>query len=87
MDTRAQTEAKSKIDDIHTRAIEDVLYFNSLLTFAVFIGLSQTYEPNRSQEKRDECSAGPEVHRKLIVFEVYQDFKDNLKSTQSTLRE
>ena len=56
---------------IFTRTIEDVLYFNSLLTFAVFIGLSQTtYEGNRSQEQRDECTAGPEVHRMLIVYEV-----------------
>ena len=72
MDERVRAKAKFNniVDDIHRRAIEDVLYFNSLLTFAVFIGLSQTYEANRSQEKGDECTAGPGVHRKLIICEV-----------------
>ncbi|WOG81460.1 hypothetical protein DCAR_0100607 [Daucus carota subsp. sativus] len=72
MDERVRAKAKFNniVDDIHRRTIEDVLYFNSLLTFAVFIGLSQTYEANRSQEKGDECTAGPGVHRKLIICEV-----------------
>ena len=70
MDERARAEGKLTTDDIHARAIEDVLYFSSLLTFAVFIGLSQTYDGNRSQEKHDKCTAGPEIHRKLIISEV-----------------
>lgn len=71
MDERTGAKGKFNItDNIHARTVEDVLYFNSLLTFAVFIGLSQTYEANPSQEKRNKCTAGPEVHRMLILFEV-----------------
>ncbi|KAK1392272.1 hypothetical protein POM88_011328 [Heracleum sosnowskyi] len=70
MDERGRLEAEKNMRDVHSKAVDDVLYLNSLLTFAVFIGLSQASPGVRSLENRDEYNASPGFSKKLIVFEV-----------------
>ncbi|WOG94817.1 hypothetical protein DCAR_0314114 [Daucus carota subsp. sativus] len=51
-------------------AMDDIFNLNSVLTFAVFVGISQASPGSRSLENRDECNAGPKMAKMLIVYEV-----------------
>ncbi|OAY74625.1 uncharacterized protein LOC109707430 [Ananas comosus] len=53
---------------IHVTALDGVVNVNSLFTVAVFVGLSLTGPPSPGQG--GGCSAGADVARNLLAFEV-----------------
>ncbi|WOG94816.1 hypothetical protein DCAR_0314113 [Daucus carota subsp. sativus] len=57
-------------ESVIVTAMDDIFNLNSVLTFAVFVGLSQASPGARSLENRDDCNAGPGVAKMLIVYEV-----------------
>ncbi|KAL8096899.1 hypothetical protein AgCh_030107 [Apium graveolens] len=64
--------AKNSYDvkEVHLKLLDDLVNVNSLLTIAVFVGLSMTTPGTRSLDTREECSSGPEMAKMLIVYEV-----------------
>ncbi|KAJ6973590.1 hypothetical protein NC653_033812 [Populus alba x Populus x berolinensis] len=63
---------KAEVNDkeIFKKALDDLVNVNSLFTIAVFVGLSVASRNQYSLENRRECDAGPEVAKRLVVFEV-----------------
>ncbi|KAK1272814.1 hypothetical protein QJS04_geneDACA013168 [Acorus gramineus] len=60
----------SSTTSIHVTALDGLVNVNSLFTIAVFVGLSLTTPGQRSLEDKSACDAGPDIARKLLVFEV-----------------
>ncbi|XP_058086245.1 uncharacterized protein LOC131233519 [Magnolia sinica] len=54
---------------VHVTALDGLVNVNSLFTIAVFVGLSLT-TPNQRSLENSICDAGPDVAKKLLVFEV-----------------
>ncbi|KAL7201202.1 hypothetical protein ACSBR1_032997 [Camellia fascicularis] len=50
--------------------LDDLVNVNSLLSIAVFVGLSYTTPGQRSLENRPECDAEPRQAKNLVVLEV-----------------
>ena len=63
---------KAEVNDkeIFKKALDDLVNVNSLFTIAVFVGLSVASRNQHSLENRQECDAGPDVAKRLVVFEV-----------------
>ncbi|XP_047318528.1 uncharacterized protein LOC124921869 [Impatiens glandulifera] len=55
---------------VHVTALDGLVNVNSIFTIAVFVGLSLAVPNQRSLEGRAACDAGPDVAKKLLVFEV-----------------
>lgn len=55
---------------IHVTALDGIVNVNSLFTIAVFVGVSLTTPGQRSLENRNECDAGLDVEKWLLVLEV-----------------
>ncbi|KAK1352262.1 Maternal effect embryoarrest [Heracleum sosnowskyi] len=64
--------AKTSFDvkEVHLKLLDDLVNVNSLLTIAVFVGLSMATPGTRSLETREECHSGPGLAKMLIVYEV-----------------
>ncbi|GAB4830367.1 hypothetical protein Ancab_020004 [Ancistrocladus abbreviatus] len=60
----------SSTTSVHVTALDGLVNVNSLLTIAVFVGLSLAAPGQRSLDSRSSCDAGPDVAKKLLVFEV-----------------
>lgn len=58
------------VKEVHLKLLDDLVNVNSLLTIAVFVGLSMATPGIRSLDTRDECHAGPGEAKMLIVHEV-----------------
>lgn len=67
-----QSEKKKEVDikEVHFKALDDLVNVNSLFTVAVFVGLSTATRGKNSLENRDDCDAGADVRKMLIVYEV-----------------
>ncbi|KAL1825263.1 hypothetical protein ACET3Z_012041 [Daucus carota] len=65
-------EKKKGLDvkEVHLRLLDDLVNVNSLLTVAVFVGLSLATPDIKSLDSRHECRAGPREAKKLILCEV-----------------
>lgn len=63
---------KAEVNDkeIFKKALDDLVNVNSLFTIAVFVGLSVASRNQHSLDNRDECDAGPDVAKRLVLFEV-----------------
>lgn len=63
---------KAEVNDkeIFKKALDDLVNVNSLFTIAVFVGLSLASRNQHSLDNRDECDAGPDVAKRLVLFEV-----------------
>ncbi|XP_010513884.1 PREDICTED: uncharacterized protein LOC104789919 [Camelina sativa] len=55
---------------VHVTALDGIVSANSLFTVAVFVGISFDQPQDLSLTDRTECSAGRDVERDLVVFEV-----------------
>ncbi|KAJ4800736.1 maternal effect embryo arrest protein [Rhynchospora pubera] len=67
------TQAKnndSSTTSIHVMALDEVVSANSLFTAAVFVGISLTSASSLSNNSLSSCSAGMDMVRSVIVFEV-----------------
>ncbi|KAF1002138.1 uncharacterized protein LOC141702265 [Apium graveolens] len=62
----------TKIDvrEVHLKLLDDLVGVNSLLTIAVFVGLSMATPGIKSLDSREECHAGPGEAKMLILYEV-----------------
>ncbi|KAJ6680708.1 hypothetical protein OIU79_020242 [Salix purpurea] len=62
---------KAEVDgkEIFKKALDDLVNVNSLFTIAVFVGLSVASRDQHSLDNRDECDAGPDVAKRLVLFE------------------
>lgn len=64
------TAETSTTTSIHVMALDGIVNVNSLFTMAVFVGLSLTTPGQRSLENRNECDAGIDVEKWLLMLEV-----------------
>lgn len=55
---------------VHVTALDGIVSANSLFTVAVFVGISFDQPSDLTLTDRTECSAGRDVERDLVVFEV-----------------
>ncbi|KAL8105181.1 uncharacterized protein LOC141680382 [Apium graveolens] len=64
--------AKNSYDvkEVHLKLLDDLVNVNSLLTIAVFVGLSMATPGTHSLDPRHECQSGPGLSKMLIVYEV-----------------
>ncbi|KAL1825269.1 hypothetical protein ACET3Z_012047 [Daucus carota] len=58
------------VKDVHLKLLDDLVNVNSLLTIAVFVGLSLATPDIKSLDSRHECRAGPREAKKLVLSEV-----------------
>ncbi|KAL8093742.1 uncharacterized protein LOC141693145 [Apium graveolens] len=58
------------VKEIHMKLLDDLVNINSLMTLAVFVGLSLATPNTRSLDSRNECHAGPKEAKMLILYEV-----------------
>ncbi|KAJ8632573.1 hypothetical protein MRB53_025909 [Persea americana] len=65
---RTGSEARRSTTSVHVVALDGLVNVNSLFTIAVFVGLSLTTPGQQSLV--DKCDAGPDVAKRLLVFEV-----------------
>ncbi|KAK1355069.1 Maternal effect embryoarrest [Heracleum sosnowskyi] len=63
-------DAKIDVKDVHLKLLDDLVNVNSLMTLAVFVGLTMATPNIRSLESRNECHAGPKEAKMLILYEV-----------------
>ncbi|WOG94119.1 hypothetical protein DCAR_0313412 [Daucus carota subsp. sativus] len=67
-------EEKKKEDldvkEVHLKLLDDLVNVNSLLTIAVFVGLSLATPDIKSLDSRRECRSGPREAKRLILCEV-----------------
>lgn len=68
--TKKKKTKETTIKEIHCQAMDDLVNVNSLFTVAAFVGLSLATRDKTNLEQRDECDAGPQVKKILIVYEV-----------------
>ncbi|ERM96208.1 hypothetical protein AMTRI_Chr09g14740 [Amborella trichopoda] len=68
--TRNYVIPSSSTTSVHVTALDGLVNVNSLFTIAVFVGLSITAPGQRSLQGSGKCDAGPEVARRVVVFEV-----------------
>ncbi|KAL1555180.1 hypothetical protein AAHA92_15654 [Salvia divinorum] len=66
----ADAAESGKNTSIHVTALDGIVSANSLLTMAMFIGLSMTSPENATTATSAACTTGAETVRRLIVFEV-----------------
>lgn len=59
-----------KVKEAHLSALDDIVSVNSLFMFAVFVGISMAARGQQSLETREECQAGIEYKKMLLLFEV-----------------
>ncbi|XXG67055.1 hypothetical protein AAC387_Pa06g0488 [Persea americana] len=64
------TAGTSTTTSTHVTALDGIVNVNSLFTIAVFVGLSLTTPGQRSLENRNECDAGVDVEKWLLMLEV-----------------
>ncbi|RWR89470.1 maternal effect embryo arrest protein [Cinnamomum micranthum f. kanehirae] len=64
------TARTSTTTSIHVTALDGIVNVNSLFTMAAFVGLSLTTPGQRSLENRNECDAGIDVEKWLLMLEV-----------------
>ncbi|KAF5930660.1 hypothetical protein HYC85_031533 [Camellia sinensis] len=69
-DRQEEEEGKKKIKEILKSGLDDLVNVNSLLSIAVFVGLSYATPGQRSLENRPECDAEPRQAENLVVLEV-----------------
>ncbi|XVF32041.1 hypothetical protein REPUB_Repub17cG0047600 [Reevesia pubescens] len=69
-DKKSNKEPIENVREIHQAALDDLVNVNSLFTLAVFVGLSLARQGERSLENRDECDAGTDNAKPLVVNEV-----------------
>ncbi|KAI7982931.1 hypothetical protein LOK49_LG15G00968 [Camellia lanceoleosa] len=65
-----EDERKKKIKENLKSGLDDLVNVNSLLSIAVFVGLSYATPGQRSLENRPECDAEPRQAKNLVVLEV-----------------
>ncbi|CAL5353362.1 unnamed protein product [Camellia sinensis] len=70
MNGQEEEEGKKKIKEILKSGLDDLVNVNSLLSIAVFVGLSYATPGQRSLENRPECDAEPRQAENLVVLEV-----------------
>ncbi|CAL5353366.1 unnamed protein product [Camellia sinensis] len=70
MNGQDEEERKKKIKEILKSGLDDLVNVNSLLSIAVFVGLSYATPGQRSLENRPECDAEPRQAKNLVVLEV-----------------
>ncbi|KAL1825271.1 hypothetical protein ACET3Z_012049 [Daucus carota] len=61
---------KFDVKEVHLKLLDDLVNVNSLLTIAVFVGLSMATPGIKSLDSRQECHAGPREAKMLILYEV-----------------
>ncbi|KAJ8748162.1 hypothetical protein K2173_000570 [Erythroxylum novogranatense] len=57
-------------NEVHNKALNNLVNVNSLFTIAVFLGLSVASRNQQPLEDRSECAANPGVAKRLVVYEV-----------------
>ena len=58
------------IKEVHLKLLDDLVNVNSLLTIAVFVGLSMATPGIKSLDPREECHSGAGEAKMLILYEV-----------------
>lgn len=64
------TKRSVKVKEAHLNALDDIVSINSLFMFAVFVGISMAARGQQSLETREECQAGVEYKKMLLLYEV-----------------
>ncbi|KAJ8748157.1 hypothetical protein K2173_000565 [Erythroxylum novogranatense] len=57
-------------NEVHHKALDNLVNVNSLFTIAVFLGLSVASRNQQPLEDRSECAADPGVAKRLVIYEV-----------------
>lgn len=70
MNGQDKEQRKKKIKEILKSGLDDLVNVNSLLSIAVFVGLTYATPGQRSLENRPECDAEPHQAKNLVVLEV-----------------
>ncbi|CAA7043666.1 unnamed protein product [Microthlaspi erraticum] len=60
----------SSTTSVHVSALDGIVNANSLFTVAVFVGITFDQPRDLTLTERSECTAGVDVERDLVVFEV-----------------
>lgn len=69
-DTKKDDDGNIDVKEVHMKLLDDLVNVNSLMTLAVFVGLTMATPKIRGLESRDECHAGPKEAKMLILYEV-----------------